>query len=778
MHPARRMAYADLRTKDFLLVLIPQSSSSATPDWVVDSHAEAELSIMWSCIKEPAVQLSTSGVDTRVSGTPTAAPIEMREYRYWAFISYSHVDETWANWLHRGIETYKVPRPLVGTAIPNETVVRPRRLFPLFRDRDELASASSLNEQIQDALRQSRNLLVICSPNAARSLWVGEEIKAFKAMGRQDRIFCVIVSGEPNAGGKADAATECFPQPLRFRVEADGQLTDERIEPLAADAREHGDGKRNALLKVVAALLTVGFDSLKHRDQERRMRQMAMAGAVLLGAVVVLSGLSYYAFQQRNAARREARAARAALSAQIATHSQLSRQAFPQKSMLLAVEALNITDRFTEPPVAAAEEALRQALSEAGGLVFGAPGKPLESVELSPDGRWLATVAGETDARLWNVQAGASAASAATVLPGGKPMAFSANSRWLVTTARDGQPSRLWDLASPDPGANPRLLPSAAGPVTFSADNRWLITGGGDGSIRLWDIGHPDVRALPIVLPPETNPEIVLAVSPNSRWLATSSWKTDANRSETSVARLWDLAAARPGMASIGLAGHSSSVSRFVFSLDNRRLVTSSAEQDSHTDRTDHTVRVWDLTRGNPSQDPRVLSGHAGSITATAMSPDGRWLVTGSDDKTARLWDLSAKDLAAGQQVLAGHDNSVGSVFVSTDARWIVTITSRPGWRDAGGVGVPTARFWEIKPGEAPSPPAIFTDAGRPVTVAASSLSPDHRWLMLGSNAAAFVVDLNGSRPAESVRAFRGHEGPIAAATFASDGRTGRDRQR
>ena len=233
-----------------------------------------------SILRSRQYELSTSGVDTHMLGTPAAAPIEMREYRYWAFISYSHVDETWANWLHRGIETYKVPRPLVGTAIPNETVVRPRRLFPLFRDRDELASASSLNEQIQDALRQSRNLLVICSPNAARSHWVGEEIKAFKAMGRQDRVFCVIVSGEPNAGGKADAATECFPEPLRFRVEADGQLTDERIEPLAADAREHGDGKRNALLKVVAALLTVGFDSLKHRDQERRMRQMAMAGAV------------------------------------------------------------------------------------------------------------------------------------------------------------------------------------------------------------------------------------------------------------------------------------------------------------------------------------------------------------------------------------------------------------------------------------------------------------------------------------------------------------------
>lgn len=34
----------------------------------------------------------------------------MAEYRYWAFISYSHQDEEWAGWLHRAIETYRVPR--------------------------------------------------------------------------------------------------------------------------------------------------------------------------------------------------------------------------------------------------------------------------------------------------------------------------------------------------------------------------------------------------------------------------------------------------------------------------------------------------------------------------------------------------------------------------------------------------------------------------------------------------------------------------------------------
>ena len=56
-----------------------------------------------------------------------------------------------------------------------------------------------------------------------------------------------------------------------------------------------------------------------------------------------------------------------------------------------------------------------------------------------------------------------------------------------------------------------------------------------------------------------------------------------------------------------------------------------------------------------------------------AISPDNRWLVTGSDDKTARLWDLSAKDPAANPVVLRGHEGAVSAVAISPDNRWLVT---------------------------------------------------------------------------------------------------------
>ena len=112
--------------------------------------------------------------------------------RYWAFISYSHRDRKWGDWLHRAIETYRVPKALVGNGIP-------ARVFPVFRDREELAGAVDLTARIETALAESRNLIVICSPRSAASRWVNEEIRRFAHSGPADRIFAFIIDGEPNA---------------------------------------------------------------------------------------------------------------------------------------------------------------------------------------------------------------------------------------------------------------------------------------------------------------------------------------------------------------------------------------------------------------------------------------------------------------------------------------------------------------------------------------------------------------------------------------------------
>jgi hypothetical protein len=159
--------------------------------------------------------------------------VTMPAFQYRAFISYSHKDKAWADWLHRTLETYRVPSRLVGRQTAAGTV--PRRLVPIFRDRDELPTASDLSQKVNEALAQSANLLVICSPRSAGSRWTNEEVLSFKRRGRSERIFCLIVDGEPNTTAlRGRESEECFVEALRYRLSADGTLSSEPADPIAA----------------------------------------------------------------------------------------------------------------------------------------------------------------------------------------------------------------------------------------------------------------------------------------------------------------------------------------------------------------------------------------------------------------------------------------------------------------------------------------------------------------------------------------------------------------
>ena len=222
-------------------------------------------------------------------------------FTYRAFISYSHRDKAWADWLHKALETYRVPSRLVGKQTAHGTI--PRRLNPVFRDRDELASADSLAEKVNAALAQSENLIVICSPASAASCWVNEEVLAWKRMGRGDRIFCLVVGGEPNAFDiPGREPEECFCPALRFKLDANGQPTAERTEPIAADARAGKDGKPNAKLRLIAGMLDVGFDALKQREQQRRIRRMTAITALAVCVMAVTIALAIVALVSRHRA--------------------------------------------------------------------------------------------------------------------------------------------------------------------------------------------------------------------------------------------------------------------------------------------------------------------------------------------------------------------------------------------------------------------------------------------------------------------------------------------
>jgi eukaryotic-like serine/threonine-protein kinase len=225
------------------------------------------------------------------------------DYKYFAFISYSHADDKWSRWLHRALETYRAPRRLIGRMTAHGPV--PGRLTPVFRDRDELTGAADLSSTVTAALEASRHLVVICSPSAACSRWVDEEVRAFKRMGGSDRILTLIVDGEPNASARpGEESQECFAPSLRFELDPDGGLSTRAAEPIAADLRPGKDGKTNAKLKLIGGLLGVGFDELKQREHRRQQRRLLLITATSLAGVLVTGALAITASLARQDAVR------------------------------------------------------------------------------------------------------------------------------------------------------------------------------------------------------------------------------------------------------------------------------------------------------------------------------------------------------------------------------------------------------------------------------------------------------------------------------------------
>ncbi len=111
--------------------------------------------------------------------TPSIEPAKSESFwRYRAFISYNHKDERWAKWLQKAIETYRVPGSIMGQPSAHGPV--PKRLGAVFRDRDELASSPNLSAKLQEALKESLYLIVICSRSVVTSKWVNAEIQDFR----------------------------------------------------------------------------------------------------------------------------------------------------------------------------------------------------------------------------------------------------------------------------------------------------------------------------------------------------------------------------------------------------------------------------------------------------------------------------------------------------------------------------------------------------------------------------------------------------------------------
>jgi tetratricopeptide (TPR) repeat protein len=214
------------------------------------------------------------------------------DFKYRAFLSYSHSDTSWAKWLHKRLEAFPM-RGLAGRDTPLGPV--PKTLRPIFRDREDFSAGHSLTEQTIANLDGSAALVVLCSPPSAQSHYVNEEIRLFKARHPERPVVPVIVDGKPG-----DPTGECFAPALRFEVDASGTVTDRPTGMLAADLREQGDGRELALAKVVAALIGVPSDEVYRRAERERKRQVRNRNAITAAILLLAIGGGYFMYSAQH----------------------------------------------------------------------------------------------------------------------------------------------------------------------------------------------------------------------------------------------------------------------------------------------------------------------------------------------------------------------------------------------------------------------------------------------------------------------------------------------
>ncbi|HEU5100987.1 MAG TPA: TIR domain-containing protein [Roseiflexaceae bacterium] len=419
-----------------------------------------------------------------------------------------------------------------------------------------------------------------------------------------------------------------------------------------------------------------------------------------------------------NATLAEQRAIDARVS-ELAAQANLAADRFPQRSLLLAAEALNLSSRDGAPASPVAVDSLRAGLAQIGGQVLTSAAEPASTLAysadgryvaigsangpvrvldtraaepnaapialrgheaevltlaFSPDGRHLASGSADSTIRLWDLSA--SSAADPLILRGQRAevikLAFSPDGRYLASGGADSA-VLLWDVADSAATADPIELSGHEGQVVavvFSPDGRSLASGSVDGSVRIWNLQSNDPAADPIIL--QGNGELINAVafSPDGRSLAAGGGE------QVFGVWLWDLGRASPSASRKELKGHLGTITSLLFSSQGRTLISSSR---------DRTVRLWNLAEANPSAKPTILRGHADEIRTTALSPDGTTLATGSGDNTVRLWNLTSVDPNGSVRVLKGHDAPVIGLAFSPDGHLLVSASD-----DA------TARLWHL----------------------------------------------------------------------------------
>lgn len=271
----------------------------------------------------------------------------------------------------------------------------------------------------------------------------------------------------------------------------------------------------------------------------------------------------------------------------------------------------------------------------------------VEAVAFSPDGQRLAAVTRKHTVTIWDVDRrervktvsynGLGASTDIAYHPGGRTVAVASAGRFRWDT------DTMAERKFPGP-------PAIATALEFSRDGRFLVSTSPAGGILVWDMAEDKQVHNTVTGQGEVRD---VALSPDSGLIATAG--ADRN------AKIWDT---RSGAPVATLTGHTAPIQAVAFSRDGRTLASAGE---------DHTVITWDVASW---QRATVLTGHAAVIRGLAFTAEGDLVSSGDDGRIFR-WTLSVDSAAARICREVGRD--------LTDSEWATHIPGEPYHRTCTG---------------------------------------------------------------------------------------------
>jgi WD40 repeat protein/transcriptional regulator with XRE-family HTH domain len=407
--------------------------------------------------------------------------------------------------------------------------------------------------------------------------------------------------------------------------------------------------------------------------KQLRRRAYFLASAFLLAIVFAFVALFFGEQARVSAISAQANARIAEQERRIAFARELSASANtnleidPERSVLLALQAVAATYSIDKTVIVEAENALHRAvLAARAPFVFRGHTARIYRVAFSPDGARIATVSFDKQFKVWDSVTGKELLTAPTLMSNApwtsKPW-FSRDGTHALNLnlgAGDTVNVETWDVIGGKLIATINL-PVPAKTTTWNAtspDGTRMAFGHFDKTATVWDL---------------TTGKLLMTLRGHASYIQDVEFSPDGTRiataSDDRTTKIWD---AQTGNLVLTLAGHSLLIQSLAFSPDGARLATASS---------DGTAKVWDARTG---RELLTFSGHTNFVYGIAFSPDGTRIATGGLDRKAFVWDATNGKVLF---TLLGHSDAVIGVAFSPDGKRLVTAG-----RDN------TAQVWELQP--------------------------------------------------------------------------------